>query len=162
MKKFNILLLLFIGLLFIACEKKDKSGLAEIHWDRDACERCVMIMSEKGYAVQIQNPVTKQNHKFDDIGCAVLWFNENKKDWFDTALIFVKDEKSQKWIDARAALWTFGNITPMNYGLAAYLQSTFPKEKKSLNFNQAIEIIQSQDEQDRIRRQHKMHNKGNM
>ena len=163
MKKFNSFLLLFTVLfLFTACQKKDDNGLAKIHWDRDTCERCVMVISEKNYAVQIQNPVTKQKHKFDDFGCAVLWFKDNSQDWFEKATLWVKDEKTKTWIDARSALWTYGNITPMNYGLAAYTKETFPNEKKVLNFDEAITIINTQDKEDKLKRQHKMHKKGDM
>lgn len=162
MKKFYKLTLLFlITLLFVACEKKDDNGLAKIHWDRDMCERCVMVISEKGYAVQIENPTTKRKHKFDDIGCAILWFKENNLNWFDTALIWVKDEKNQDWINARTSLWTYGNITPMNYGLAAYTIKTLPQGQKSLTFKEAIKLINDQDYQDRLKRQHQMHKKGN-
>lgn len=163
MKKFN-LFLLFTALIFLftACEKKVDNGLAKIHWDRDTCERCVMVMSEKSYAVQIQNPTTKQKFKFDDFGCAVLWFKETNKNWFEEAVIWVKDKKSQKWINARTASWTYGNITPMNYGFAAYTQNTIPINRKIMNFDEAILIIENQDKEDKLKRQHKMHKKGNL
>jgi len=162
MKKFSSLVILFlVAFLFVACQKKENNGLAKVHWDRDNCERCVMVISEKQYAVQIQNPLSKQMHKFDDIGCAVLWFEETQKDWFDKAVIWVKDAKNQDWIDARTASWTYGNITPMNYGLAAYSKQTHPAGKKALNFIEATDIINKQDKQDRMKRQHKMHSKGN-
>ncbi len=160
MKKFNTLSFLFIALLFIACEKKENNGLSTVKWDRDMCERCVMIISEKAYAVQIEHPTTKKKYKFDDIGCAVLWFKESKQNWFNQANIWVKDEKSKSWINARKALWTYGNITPMNYGLAAYVKETIPKDKKVLDFTKAINIINEQDKEDRLRRQHRLHNKG--
>ena len=128
MRKYKVLFLLFIiSILFVACEKKSDDSFAKMHWDRDSCERCVMVISEKGYAVQVENPITKQKYKFDDIGCAVLWFKETKKDWFEIANIWVKDEKSKNWIDARSALWSSGHISPMNYGLAAYNNENFPK-----------------------------------
>jgi nitrous oxide reductase accessory protein NosL len=161
MKKLSTFLLLFISIIFfIGCEKENDNGLAKMHWDRDMCERCVMVVSEKSYAVQIQNPTTKQIHKFDDIGCAILWFEETNKNWFDQADIWVKDEKSHEWIDAKSAMWTFGNITPMNYGVAAYTKETFPKEKNNLSFKEAIELIHKQDKEDKLRRKHKLHNKG--
>ena len=163
MKKFKLLLFLSsIVFLFVACEKKISDGLAKIRWDKDSCERCVMVMSEKGFAVQIENPTSKQKHKFDDIGCAVLWFKEHNQNWFKESKIWVKDQKSLDWIDARSALWTYGNITPMNYGLAAYTQKTLPKDKKSLNFEDAIILINKQDHKDKLSRQHKMHKKGDM
>lgn len=161
MKKFKTLFLIsMISLFFVACEKKSTNQFAKMHWDRDACERCVMVVSEKSYAVQIQDPTTKRHYKFDDIGCAILWFKESQKNWFDNAIIWVKDEKSKEWIDARQAFWTNGNITPMNYGLAAYTVNTLPKDKEKLTFIQAIESINIQDEQDRLRRQHQLHKKG--
>jgi len=163
MKKLSKYLFLSIAIIFVltACEKKQDNALAKMHWDRDACERCVMIISEKGFAVQIENPTTKQKHKFDDIGCAVLWFKDNNQDWFEKANIWVKDEKEKEWINARTALWTNENITPMNYGLAAYSKQTLPQGQKSLNFEEAVQIINQQDHEDRLKRQHKMHKKGN-
>lgn len=162
MKRFYSFLFLFITVfLLTGCEKETNNGLAKIHWDRDTCERCVMVISEKGYAVQIENPVNKQKHKFDDMGCAVIWFKQNNYTWFDSAIIWVKDENSKTWINARTALWTTQNITPMNYGLAAYTKETFPLNKKSLNFYEAVETVYNQHSQDNLRRQHQMHNKGN-
>jgi len=168
MKKFSayFIVIFLASFLLTACEKENDKGFAKIHWDRDTCERCHMVMSEKSYAVQIENPITRQKHKFDDIGCAVLWFAEYQQDWFETANIWVKNEKTQEWINAKTAFWTKNNITPMNYGLAAYTKDTFPQGKKSLSFITAVDMIKQQDHADRLNRKkkihgmHDMHNKG--
>jgi len=64
--------------LFLGCEQKPTNGPAKIHWDRDMCDRCVMVLSDRKNTLQLQNPTTKKIHKFDDIGCMVLWFEEEK------------------------------------------------------------------------------------
>ena len=33
--------------MFLACEKKAETGVAEVHWDRDMCSRCVMVVSDR-------------------------------------------------------------------------------------------------------------------
>ncbi len=115
--------LLFIFLLafgFTACEKKDIGVLQEVHWDRDMCERCKMVVSERNYGVQVINMQNGRHYMFDDIGCMFLWFDENKFAWEQEAKIWIPDMKTGKWIDARKAIYDTENITPMAYGFAAH------------------------------------------
>ncbi len=147
MKRFvwSLLVLLFM-LTFASCEKKDSTKPIKIHWDRDMCERCDMAISERKYAVQIINPKTGKHHLFDDIGCAILWMDEEKIPWRDRAIIWVTDAKTGKWIDAKKALWTDDRITPMAYGVAAFTKETLPKGEKPLTLKQAIEVIHKVEE----------------
>jgi nitrous oxide reductase accessory protein NosL len=130
------------GLALLAgCKERSKSGPEAVHWDRDMCERCKMVLSERKYAAEIVNPKTGKTYKFDDIGCAVLWMDEEHIPWKDRAKIWVTDAKTGRWIDARKALYTDDSITPMAYGIAAFTQETFPKGHKALTFKQAAEVI---------------------
>jgi len=143
MKNFKLFVLLFltIGLFFNGCEKKKIGEPEKIHWDRDVCQRCKMAISERKYAAEIINPKSGKTYKFDDIGCATLWMDEEKIPWKEKAIIWTTDAKTGKWIDARGALYTDDSITPMAYGLAAYTKETVPKNHEIVSFKKAKKII---------------------
>ncbi len=137
----NFLIFSLASLALVACKKQSKEAAQEVHWDRDMCERCKMVLSERKYAAQIIDPKSGKCYKFDDIGCAVLWMDEEHIAWKDRAKIWVSDAKTGRWIDARKALYTDDSITPMAYGVAAFSPETFPKGHKVLTFKQAAELI---------------------
>ncbi|MFW2516820.1 hypothetical protein ACN5PD_10865, partial [Aliarcobacter butzleri] len=56
MKKFSFLLLMVLGMLFIACESQIDKTPREVKFDREVCERCKMIISDRNYATQVVNP----------------------------------------------------------------------------------------------------------
>ncbi len=141
MKKFSLLLLTAIFINFSGCGKKDNTGLAKMHWDRDMCERCKMAISERKFAVQVINPKTHKSYKFDDIGCAVLWFKEEKTPWKNQAKIWITDAKTGQWIDAKKAIYTDDSITPMAFGFAAYTQKTLPANHHTIHFNKVIQKV---------------------
>lgn len=146
MKKFKILFLLTMSLaallFFTGCKEKNSNALEEIHWDRDMCVRCVMVISDRKNAAQVVNPETGRNYKFDDIGCAVLWFEEGKIEWKDKAKIWVTDCETGKWIDARKAFYNTVTVTPMAYGFGAHeANASIPKGEEVLNFEQMREKV---------------------
>jgi len=140
LKRF-LLPLLMIIFIFGGCEKRDKTAPVPIHWDRDSCERCDMAISERKYAVEVVNPKTGKHYLFDDIGCAVLWMEENKIPWKKDAIIWVTDAKTGKWIDAKKAEYTDDMITPMAYGISAFTKKTLPKGEKPITFKDAVKVI---------------------
>jgi len=135
----SILTLLF---LFLAgCNSRESGEYSKVHWDRDMCERCKMVLSDRKFATQIVNPQDNRVYYFDDIGCAVLWLDEEHIKWKDKAKIWVVDIKSGEWIDAKKALFSDDLITPMAYGLGAYKKDSFPKDKKALNFEEMVKKV---------------------
>ena len=133
MKKILFLLsALFLTLTFSGCEKRSTTAVAEVHWDRDMCARCVMVVSDRVNTVQVRHPDTGKTYMFDDLGCTVLWFEEENIEWKDKAVIWINDNKTGKWINARTAFYDTGNITPMDYGFAAH------KEKASIEAGKEI------------------------
>ena len=132
MKYFKLLIIGLIGLSFLACEKKSTSGVAEVHWDRDMCTRCVMVVSDRHNTTQVRDPKSGKTYMFDDIGCMVLWFNEEHISWKDKAIVWITDIDTGKWIDARKAFYDTENITPMAYGFSAH------KTKESIKAGQEI------------------------
>ena len=119
MKKFSFLLLMLFFLL-IGCEKKVSTKLHDVHWDRDVCKRCAMVVSDRKHTVQVINPKDGQSYMFDDIGCTVLWFKEDKIEWKNEAVLWIIDASNEEWIDAKKAYYTSENITSMAYGFMAY------------------------------------------
>ncbi|MCJ7765081.1 MAG: nitrous oxide reductase accessory protein NosL [Thiovulaceae bacterium] len=136
-------IVLLIGLMFgfSACDKAQKSGAHTVHFDRDMCEECKMVISERAYAAQIVDMQHNKAYMFDDIGCLVLWMDENPQEWFATAKIYVADSRTLEFIDAKTAYWALGATSPMDFGLSA---SKVKKDAKNLTFEEAKkEIIKS-------------------
>ena len=143
MRGYRLLFFVFIAIVaFTGCSKKQSGGIEDIHWDRDMCERCKMVISERKYAAEVVNPTNGKAYKFDDIGCAVLWLKEEHIPWANKAKIWVTDAKSGKWLDAKTAKYTDDSITPMAYGIAAFGSDTFPKGHKALRFEEIVKKIQ--------------------
>ena len=143
MKRFSLVFLLGLLVLlgFSGCDRKPTGAVAQMHWDRDMCERCKMAISERKFAAQVINPRTGKVYKFDDLGCAVLWLDEEKIPWREKAVIWITDAKTGEWIDARKALYVDGAITPMAYGLAAYSRKTLPQGAHPVDFQKAVQKI---------------------
>jgi len=114
------------------CQKKEDTKARSIHYDRDMCARCAMVVSDRHNTTQVINPKTHKTYKFDDIGCMVLWFDEEKIPWKDQAIIWITDIDTGEWIDARKAYYDTENITPMAYGFSAH------KVKENIKEDQEI------------------------
>ena len=151
-KTFFFAFLLLIG--FNGCEKKQiTTELQEVHWDRDMCERCKMVTSDRHHAVQVINPKTGKAYMFDDIGCAVLWFDEEKIAWKDQAKVWMTDVDTGTWIDARDAFYDADNVTPMAYGYAAHAKKeNIPEGKTIVKYNDLHALISEVEKKNNSRR----------
>lgn len=133
MKKLAFIFIsIIISLNFTGCEKKSKTDVSKVHWDRDMCARCVMVVSDRKNTTQVRDPKTGKKYMFDDIGCTILWFKEENITWKNEAIIWITDVKTGEWIDARKAFYDTENITPMAYGFSAH------KSKDSIKEGQEI------------------------
>lgn len=124
-----------------ACSGDPGTGPVEVKWDRDVCERCNMVLSDRRHSAQIRySPAGQRSqvYRFDDLGCAVLWLK--KQPWRDDQQveIWVNDHVNGEWLDARSAQYIPGQITPMEYGLGAQPEAT----ADTLSFTQAIAHIE--------------------
>jgi nitrous oxide reductase accessory protein NosL len=95
-----------------------KSGLPTIVTDRTACSNCKMLVSETAYAAAFR--VGDEDKVFDDIGCMLDKLGSDpilKPDQ-----IWVRDLKSDTWIDAKASFFAFSKEqrTPMGSGYVAF------------------------------------------
>ena len=120
----------YLGAVLSGCSSEPLSGPAEIKWDRDVCARCSMVISERGFAAQIRDPM-KKVHKFDDFGCAVIWkehqpFSDAESEFWvaDSRADSRAEAAAGQWLDARQAAFVGGKHTPMAYGFAAVAAGT--------------------------------------
>ena len=127
---------------FTACEKKDTSGVAKVHWDRDMCARCVMVVSDRHNTTQVRDPQSGKKYMFDDIGCMALWFEEENIEWKERATVWITDINSGKWIDAKTAFYDTQNITPMAYGFSAHKsKDTIKKGQEIIDYNEVLKRV---------------------
>lgn len=113
---------LLVLLALAACGPKEETGPVDVRWDRDVCERCRMAVSDRFYSAEVRGgPATERTkvHLFDDLGCAVLWLDE--QDWKEDPRteVWVTDCESGAWLDARRCAYLGGRRTPMDFGLGA-------------------------------------------
>jgi len=135
-------LILVLALMQTGCKEGSKTDVAKVHWDRDMCARCVMVVSDRQNTVQIREPKTGKSYMFDDIGCMVLWFRDNNITWQDRAIIWITDLETGKWIDAKKAFYDKDNVTPMAYGFSAHKsRESIKKGKESFSFIEVTESI---------------------
>ena len=137
LKLFSVLL---FTLFLSACGDDNPTGVVDVKWDRDACDRCQMMLSDRNFAAQIRVfPEGKRSkvYKFDDMGCAVLWLEEQPYINDPKTEIWVNDYKSNEWLNARKSWFVKGKSTPMNYGLGAQPE----KSEGALDYEQAVAHI---------------------
>lgn len=100
--------------------RKQTEGPETIHYGREVCAMCGMIISDPHFAAEIRGGPYAELVKFDDVGDAVNWLE--KQAWRDSGLLefWVMDSDNGKdWLDARKAYYQPGAVSPMNYGFAA-------------------------------------------
>ena len=138
----RFLLLGFMLVFTLGCEKKIDRGVATVHWDRDMCARCVMVVSDRHNTTQVINPNNGKKYMFDDIGCMVLWFDDEHIKWKDEAIIWITDVTTGEWINARKAYYDTNNITPMAYGFSAHKsKDTIKKDQEIVDFNEVVKRV---------------------
>ncbi|MCB1725158.1 MAG: hypothetical protein KDJ39_15845 [Gammaproteobacteria bacterium] len=129
--------LLGMVLVLTGCSGDPGTGPVAVKWDRDACARCNMVLSDRMHAAEVRYTPAGATHsevkKFDDLGCAMLWLDQQA--WKDSpdVEIWVNDHRSGLWIDARSAHYVVGQHTPMQYGLGAQIEAG----PDTLDFTQA-------------------------
>jgi copper chaperone NosL len=90
-------------------------GPVEPAWDRVACARCRMLVSDPAFAAQL-HATTGEVLFFDDPGCLLLQRAEapdpEARAWFH-------DSRGERWLPEAEAGFVPSARTPMGHGLAA-------------------------------------------
>jgi len=126
----------FFILLILSTSCSESTGHIEIAWDREACEKCRMLISDRHFAVQVRGSPKNKVFLFDDIGCALHWLNAQS---WQAKELWVMDYETGHWLDARMAYYVPNQKTPMDYGFGA----TATAVKNSLDFETAKKQILS-------------------
>jgi nitrous oxide reductase accessory protein NosL len=109
-----------LGLLLAGCFGESDSGPVKIHWDRDACHVCRMLISDRRFAAQVRGGPGHEAYKFDDLGELILWLDQQPWKDEEKTEIWVRDvDSGSKWLDARKARYVGGLHSPMDYGFGA-------------------------------------------
>lgn len=115
-----------LAALLVGCSKPPP-GPKTIKVGRDVCEHCNMIISELRFAAQIWDGERHRALLFDDFGCAAATFTDAAKVEDPTLKFWVADVNAPgQWLDARAASYRDGHLTPMGYGIAAAQPGLYP------------------------------------
>lgn len=142
MKYLKLCLVACLAFTFLACEKKDTSAVSKVHWDRDMCARCVMVVSDRHNTTQARDPKSGKKYMFDDIGCMALWFEEEQIEWKDNAIVWITDVNTGEWINAKTAFYDTENITPMAYGFSAHkTKATIKEDQEIIDYNEVLKRV---------------------
>ena len=132
-----------LGLVWLAaCSGGPDTGPGKVRWDQVSCERCIMSISDRHFSAQVRGGPADGKSRlyfFDDFGCAVLWLQDQP--WRDDppTEVWVTDADTGRWVDARAAGFETGFITPMDFGLGAREKS--PDDQELLSYEQAVQTV---------------------
>ncbi len=142
--KYPRLISYFFLLLLLACNNEPKTGPVKINFDRDSCERCRMLISDRFHAVQIRGGDDLKVYKFDDIGDAVIWLDQQPWKEAGSTEVWVTHHQTGEWINAKQAWYVREKHTPMNYGFSAESQQS-PNAVKYLTM--AITVLDKEEKQ---------------
>ena len=101
--------------LATACGGEPETGPGRVSWDRDACERCQMALSDRSFATQLRTG-DGHLHRFDDVGCALIWERDQGA---DVTEVWVRELEGDAWLDGREARFVKVRNSPMGYGFGA-------------------------------------------
>ena len=118
---------LIVAGLLAACAPSSE-GPGAIVWDRDVCERCQMVISEPADAAQLRSAHDHRLHFFDDLGCALLWEEEQASAGKRIEEFWVSNPSGEGWLNAKQARYSAGHRTPMDHGFRASDASGAPGE----------------------------------
>jgi copper chaperone NosL len=98
------------------------SGPLEPAWDRVACTRCHMLLSDPRFAAQLHD-ASGEVRFFDDPGCLLLYRADaphpQARAWFH-------DSKGERWLSDAEVGFVPVDETPMGHGLAAVARAETP------------------------------------
>ena len=131
------------ALVFSACARSS-DGLPEIHYGRDVCARCGMIVSEERFASGYVGS-GGETVAFDDLGefLAIVSLNPAL-----AAKSYVHDAQDGRWLRASQAIFVKlpGLATPMGSGYAAFSSEAGARDfarRQGTQFEGAVETLAS-------------------
>ena len=108
-----------------ACSSTQKDENRELR----VCPQCHMELPASNINTSILNKASQEIY-FDDIGCMVLYANDDKLP--KNSKVFTKD--THKYISSQEAYYTINEKTPMSYGFSAYEM----KKENTIKFDEVV------------------------
>ncbi|MCP4935164.1 MAG: protein NosL [bacterium] len=134
----RIVFVIALPLLTAGCFGDPETGPVEIKWDRDTCEVCRMLISDRHYAAQLRGGPKHKAYKFDDMGELVHWLDVQTWKNDPKVELWVMDmDTGSKWLDARKVRYMPNQTTPMNYGFGAVEDN----RKGSVSFEEMVKKV---------------------
>ena len=131
----SIAFVLLTPLFLAGCFGDPETGPVPIKWDRDTCEVCRMMISDRHFAAQLRGGPRHKPYKFDDMGELIHWLEaQSWKDDPKVELWVMDMDTGTKWLDARKARYMPGQHTPMDYGFGAVTDTRLG----SLSFDEMV------------------------
>jgi len=116
-------------------------GPVPVAWDRQACARCRMLVSDPHYAAQLHAAGGTVYH-FDDPGCLLLHRAEHPE--IEVRATWYHHVREDRWVKGeRVAFVPVDEPTPMAYGLGAVERSEAPPD--ALDPEAALEIVRRRE-----------------
>jgi len=103
-----------VAVLLAACGPP--SGPRPIAFDREACARCRMLISEPAYAAQLES-AEGEIQSFDDPGCLLVALEDHP----NPRALWFHHLREERWMPGDRVAFVRVPRTPMGYGLGAVL-----------------------------------------
>lgn len=129
--------------LLVARSGEPPEDPVRVAWDRQACARCSMLVSEPSFAAQLHTEGGEVLF-FDDPGCLLLWQARHDAAVHATWFHHLVEER---WIPGEAVAFVEASPTPMGYGLGAVDAGT----EGALSRQEALERARRRDRHGRGR-----------
>jgi len=97
----------------LACRPAPATGPRTLAFDRETCEHCQMVISDRVTAVEVRLAGERALHVFDDLGCALVWLDARDA---RAQELWVRSADGADWSDGLSARYAGGRPTPMGYG----------------------------------------------
>lgn len=143
MRNFNFPKIAFASSLAVvvavtaACSGKINTDAKDPKWDRDVCEACKMLVSDKHFTAQMVDSSTGKRYYFDDLGCLFNWLAKQKPEVASRAVFYATDAKSGKWVDVNKGVIAETFVTPMSFGFGVFAsEKDVPADKKILTVDE--------------------------
>lgn len=99
----------------VARSQRLASGPVDVTWDKEPCAHCHMLLSEPGFAAQLQT-ADGAVLNFDDVGCLFAWERELQPRVHATWFHHLGEER---WLGPGEVAFLPGQHSPMAFGLGA-------------------------------------------
>lgn len=100
-------------------------GPVEPDWDHSVCARCGMLISERGFAAQVQLRDGRVLH-YDDPGCLLSDWDPEDRSEPGVHAVWFHHRSEPRWLSAAEVGFEPAAHTPMNFGLDAVERARNP------------------------------------